>query len=93
MGSATRSPRSLGARPRHRWSYRPGADPVELAAAYAFGFMSNHPYMDGNERVALVALVAFLDLNDVVLTATHAGRVSAMQAVSAGARTAAATSR
>jgi death-on-curing protein len=51
------------ARPQQRWKYDPAATIFELAASYAFGLAMNHPYVDGNKRVALVVLVAFLDRN------------------------------
>jgi death-on-curing protein len=35
----------------------------ELAAAYAFGIAKNHPFVDGNKRVAFVASITFLELN------------------------------
>ncbi len=52
------------ARPRQRWQYQGEARLSELAAAYAYGLVSNHPYVDGNKRVALVAMVAFLERGD-----------------------------
>jgi death-on-curing protein len=55
-----------------------------LAAAYAFGLLMDHPYVDGNKRIALVALVAFLDLNDVELTDTNAEAFEVVLAVAAG---------
>jgi death-on-curing protein len=75
------------ARPRHRWQYVPGARLSNLAAAYAFGLMKDHPYVDGNKRSALVVLVAFQDLNGVELTATNAEALTAMLAVAAGEMT------
>jgi death-on-curing protein len=42
-----------------------------LAAAYAFGISSNHPFVDGNERTALVVSFAFLDVNGIEITATQ----------------------
>ena len=33
-----------------------------LAAAYAFGLVKNHPFVDGNKRVALIAAITFLGL-------------------------------
>jgi len=35
----------------------------EQAAAYLFHFVKNHPFVDGNKRTGLVALLAFLGLN------------------------------
>ena len=75
------------ARPRHRWSYEPDAKLVDLAAAYAFGLMKDHPYVDGNKRTALVVLVAFLDVNGIELTATSGEALMAMLAVAAGEMT------
>ena len=39
------------------------ANAFDLAAAYAFGISKNHPFIDGNKRVAFVASVTFLELN------------------------------
>jgi len=41
----------------------------EMAAAYHFHLAQSHPFVDGNERVALAAAVAFLGLNDLWLEA------------------------
>jgi death on curing protein len=38
-----------------------------MAAAYLFHIVSNHPFVDGNKRVGLLAAQVFLDLNGVVL--------------------------
>jgi len=51
------------ARPRHKWTYEPRPDLASLAAAYAFALARNHPYSDGNKRVALVAMLTFLAIN------------------------------
>ena len=40
-----------------------------MAAAYLFHLCRNHPFIDGNKRVALVAAVVFLDLNGVQVSA------------------------
>ena len=34
-----------------------------MAAAYAFHIYQNHPFIDGNKRVALASSLVFLDLN------------------------------
>ena len=36
----------------------------EMAAAYLFHLVKNHPFLDGNKRVGLAAAIAFLGLND-----------------------------
>lgn len=41
----------------------PYADLVEVAAAYLFYLCRNHPFVDGNKRVALGACLVFLRLN------------------------------
>jgi death-on-curing protein len=38
-------------------------DAADLAAAYGFGIARNHPFVDGNKRVALIATELFLALN------------------------------
>ena len=35
----------------------------ELAAAYAFGLVRNHPFLDGNKRIGFTTAVVFLELN------------------------------
>jgi len=39
------------------------ADLYEMAAAYLFHIVSNHPFVDGNKRTGTVAALTFLDLN------------------------------
>src|SRR5262245_19829607 len=41
-----------------------------MAAAYLFHLCKNHPFIDGNKRVALAASDVFLELNDHQLAAT-----------------------
>ena len=38
-------------------------DIYEMAAAYLFHIVSNHPFVDGNKRTGMVAALTFLDLN------------------------------
>ena len=47
------------------------ADPYEMAAAYLFHIVQNHPFIDGNKRVGAVATYVFLALNGVRLTAEN----------------------
>jgi death-on-curing protein len=72
------------ARPEQRWHYQREARLSELAAAYGYGLVSGHPYVDGNKRVALVAMVAFLERNGVELTATNLEVLSMLLAPAAG---------
>jgi death-on-curing protein len=39
------------------------ADTIEVAAAYLYYLCSNHPFVDGNKRVALGSCLVFLELN------------------------------
>ena len=71
-------------RPRQRWHYEDNARLAELAAAYAFGLARNHPYLDGNKRIALVVMVAFLERNNVQLTATNGEAFTVTLALAAG---------
>ena len=43
----------------------PYRDITEVAAAYLFYLCRNHPFVDGNKRVALGACIVFLRLNGV----------------------------
>ncbi len=38
-------------------------DIFEMAAAYLFHLVKNHPFLDGNKRVGTVSALIFLDLN------------------------------
>jgi death on curing protein len=51
-------------RPLNKWQYE-NAELPELAAAYAFGIVRNHPFVDGNKRTGFVAMVASLLLNRI----------------------------
>jgi len=50
------------ARPKQLCNYS-NADIFELAASYAYGIAKNHPFIDGNKRVAIAVAGAFLDMN------------------------------
>jgi death on curing protein len=72
------------ARPRQRWAYVESAGIPDLAASYAFGLIRNHPYVDGNKRIGLVAMVAFLDLDGYELMASDVEVVEVILSVAAG---------
>jgi death-on-curing protein len=40
------------------------ADIFEMAAAYLYHLVMNHPFVDGNKRVGLEAALVFLEIND-----------------------------
>lgn len=43
----------------------------ELAAAYGYGLVKNHCFVDGNKRIALIAVYTFLGINGIELTASE----------------------
>jgi death-on-curing protein len=43
-----------------------------LAAAYAFGIIRNHPFVDGNKRIGFITAAVFLEANGYRFTAEEA---------------------
>lgn len=73
------------ARPQNLLAYGdPAPDLAALAAAYAYGSASNHPFVDGNKRTALVVARLFLLLNGANLAATQEEKYSIFLALAAG---------
>jgi death on curing protein len=64
------------ARPRNLLAYNKDCDLAELAAAYASGVSQNHPFRDGNKRMAFLTVGLFLELNGFELVA---GQVEAIR--------------
>jgi death-on-curing protein len=58
-----------------------------LAAAYGFGLTRNHGFVDGNKRVAFMAMYVFLGLNGHEIRASEAAVVIVMREVAASTRT------
>ena len=75
------------ARPRTVADYVPDADAVALGAMYAIAIAHNHPFVDGNKRVAWAAMRTFLALNGVTLQFEPIDAVTEMVALAAGERT------
>lgn len=71
-------------RPRERFHYEPDTDLAAAAAAYLFGLVKNHGYVDGNKRIAFAAAVTFLHLNGLRLSAGEAAAYDAVLGVAAG---------
>jgi len=46
-------------------------DLFEMAAAYMYHLVQNHPFIDGNKRVGLDAALVFLKLNGMEVVATQ----------------------
>jgi len=51
------------ARPKQLNAYRASSSVPHLAAAYGWGLLRNHPFIDGNKRIALASTLVFLELN------------------------------
>ena len=56
----------------------------ELAAAYSFGLVKNHPFVDGNKRIGFAIAAVFLQLNGRMLVATEVDAVIQTLALAAG---------
>jgi len=74
---------SAAARPKNLAAYGP-ASVFELAAAYAFGLARNHPFVDGNKRIALIASFTFLALNGWEVQAEETATVLVFVDLAAG---------
>lgn len=61
-------------RPENIAAYEPAADIASLAAAYAFGIVKNHPFIDGNKRTGYVVMETFLIKNGYSLNASPAAK-------------------
>jgi len=72
------------ARPQHRWTYESKVDLQSLAAEYGFGLAKNHPFLDGNKRIAFVAMNVFLILNGLEIETSEADVVATMVGVAEG---------
>lgn len=71
------------ARPQNLAAYG-NPDLADFAAAYAVGLAKNHPFADGNKRVAFLAMGLFLFVNGQRLVATQAEATLTMLDVAAG---------
>ena len=72
------------ARPRQVLAYNVDTDIAALAAAYAYGLARNHPFNDGNKRVAFMAMAVFAEFNGLEFDAPEAEVVDVMLSLAAG---------
>ena len=56
----------------------------EMAAAYLFHLVKNHPFFDGNKRTGAVASLVFLDINGVEIDAPEGSIYDLTIAVAVG---------
>jgi death-on-curing protein len=60
------------ARPKNLFAYaEKELTMADLAAAYAAGISSNHPFVDGNKRTAMQVAFVFLEFNGFSITASQ----------------------
>jgi death on curing protein len=72
------------ARAKNLFADNEACDLAELAAAYAFGISQNHPFRDGNKRVAFLSVGLFLGLNKVELVSSQREAIETFFALAAG---------
>lgn len=72
-------------RPLQAWHYDgSNMDLPALAASYAWGLVRNHPFVDGNKRVAYVICRLFLLLNGVDFEASREEKYDTFLALAEG---------
>ena len=59
-------------------------DLCEMAAAYLYHLVANHPFIDGNKRVGAAVADVFFALNDIRLTADQDAYAELVIAVACG---------
>ncbi|MFW6030402.1 MAG: type II toxin-antitoxin system death-on-curing family toxin [Halanaerobiales bacterium] len=57
---------------------------IKMAAAYGYHLCNNHPFIDGNKRIAFVAMDTFLQKNNLEITASEKKAYKMMIQVSSG---------
>ena len=55
-----------------------------MAAAYAYHLCQNHPFIDGNKRTALAAVLVFLELNGIPILDPRGRLKNAMIRIASG---------
>jgi death-on-curing protein len=60
------------------------ADVFEMAAAYLYHVVQNHPFVDGNKRTGLLCALVFLDLNGRTIGVPHERLYEMTMAVASG---------
>jgi len=75
--------RSALERPTNKWRYEQ-AGLAEQASAYGFGLAKNHAFVDGNKRIAFMAMTTFLLKNGVAFGPDPAQSTKIILALAAG---------
>jgi death-on-curing protein len=74
------------ARPRQVFTYKTD-DLHQLAAAYCFSLVKNHPFIDGNKRTGFLAMYAFLHRNGLDLNVDEMEAALKIEELAAGSFT------
>jgi death-on-curing protein len=72
------------ARPQNRRTYGTLSSLFDLAAMYGVAIVKNHPFIDGNKRVALMVMYVFLEINGYRLDMPEVEAVDVMLRLAAG---------
>lgn len=75
------------ARPRQQAAHGKKSSVFQLAAAYSYGLARNHPFVDGNKRIALTVAAVFLEINGHSLNAPEVEAVLMYQQLADGTLT------
>ena len=71
-------------RPKQQIAYGDNYGLAELTASYCYGLARNHPFNDGNKRIALTVAGVFLEINGHSLVAPEAEAVLIIEGLAAG---------
>jgi death on curing protein len=72
------------ARPQNLYAYKNDCTLAEMAAALGVGLAKNHPFVDGNKRIAFLAVGVFLSVNGKSLDADQLEAISIMLGIADG---------
>lgn len=73
------------AKPQNLFAYSDGTiDLAAMAASYAYGIATNHPFIDGNKRTALAVSFVFVEVNGARMTASEPDAYTVFLALAAG---------
>ncbi|HHA18763.1 MAG TPA: type II toxin-antitoxin system death-on-curing family toxin [Methylophaga sp.] len=71
-------------RPQQLFTYGTKVSIFDLASSYCYGLAKNHPFVDGNKRVALTIAAIFLEMNGYSLNAPEADAAVTIEQLAAG---------
>jgi death-on-curing protein len=73
------------AKPQNLFAYSDGqVDLAAMAASYAYGIATNHPFIGGNKRTALAVSFVFVEINGASVIATEPDAYTTFLALEAG---------